>query len=74
MVDSIFQAGLQGVHAGFDRFNTSAHAIAASAGGSSQDLATNLIDINIAQRQIEASIAVIKVADEVLGTLLDEFA
>lgn len=74
MVDSIFQSGLQGVQAGLDQFNTSAHAIATAVGGSVYDLTTNLVDLKLAQRQIESSAAVIKVADEVLGTLLDEFA
>ena len=74
MVDSIFQSGLQGVQTGLGRFNTNAHAIATAIGGSSYDLTSNLVDLKFAQRQIESSVAVIKVADEILGTLLDEFA
>ena len=74
MVDAVFQSGLEGLQTGLNRLSTNAQAIASSSGGNSADLAANLVDLKVAQRQVEASAAVIKVADEIVGSLLDEFA
>ena len=73
-MSAILQAGLQGIQAGLERISTNAHAIATSAGDDPTDLVTNLVEIKEAQIQTKASITAVKVADEVLGTLLDELA
>ena len=74
IMSAIFNAGLQGIQAGLERISTNAHAIATSTDNNTADLAGNLVDLKIAKTQTEASVAVVKVADEILGTLLDELA
>lgn len=73
-MSAIFNAGLQGIQAGLERISSNAHAIATSTGNNPADIVDNLVDIKSAQIQAKASIAVVKVADEVLGSLLDERA
>lgn len=51
-----------------------AHEIASAAkkgGEDTSDLAKSMVDLNVDQRQVEASVKVVQAADEVLGTLLD---
>ena len=73
MIESIFQAGLQGVQNGIDQFGRAAQQIATSSNVSSSD-ATSLVDLKQAQTNVEASAKVIKVADETLGSIIDELA
>lgn len=73
-MSAILNNGLQGIQAGLERISVNAHEIATAVGGNPLDLTRKLVDIKEAQLQTEASIAVVKVADEVLGTLLDELA
>ena len=78
MSDSILQAGLQGVRSGIDQFGRAAGQIAAAANSSSStnsnSIVDSLVEVKQAQRSVETSAAVIKVADETLGSLLDELA
>ncbi len=74
MVDAVFQSGLEGLQTGLNRLKTNAHNIATAIGDKPSDITSSLVDFKIGQRQVESSVAVIKVADEILGTLLDEFA
>ena len=79
MSDSMLQAGLQGVRSGIDQFGRASGQIAtagdsSSLSASSNSIVDNLVEVKQSQRTVEASAAVIKVADEILGTLLDELA
>ena len=74
MVDAVFQSGLEGLQTGLNQLKTNTHNIATAIGDKPSDITSSLVDFKIGQRQVESSVAVIKVADEILGTLLDEFA
>ncbi len=78
MSDSILQAGLQGVQGGLDQFGRAAGQIASASNASSSSNSNNVVDslveVKQAQRTVQASAAVIKVADETLGSLLDALA
>lgn len=71
-VNSILSTGVQGVQAGMQRANRAAGEIA-RAGTSAEggDLATPIVDLKLSELQVKASAAVIKTADEVVGTLID---
>ena len=74
-MDEIFQTGLQGVQAGLNRAQISAHAISTSiVQDHPAEVHGNLLDLKTAERQVYFSAAVLKVADELLGTVLDELA
>lgn len=64
--------GLQGIAAGFDRLDRAAARIAKD--GDSQDLVANIVDLMQAKHQVRTSLAVVKSADEMTGTILDLFA
>ena len=72
MSDSILQAGLQGVQGGVDQFGRASHQVATATTGNS--VTEGLIEVKQAQRTIEVSAAVIKVADQINEYLLDELA
>lgn len=85
MVNNTLAAGLQGVQQGISGMQDAAGRIAragtatAQPGEASQasdngSLAESIIDLRINQRGVEASTAVVRTADEMLGTLLDEKA
>jgi hypothetical protein len=71
-VNSVLSAGVQGVQAGISRANQAAGDIA-RAGTTDQngDLLTPIVDLKISEQQVKASAAVIKSADEMMGTLID---
>ena len=64
--------GLQGLTAGFDRLDRTAAAIARD--GGSDRLAANAVDLLKARHEVRASVAVVRAADEMTGTILDVFA
>ena len=64
--------GLSGIAAGFDRLDNAAARVARD--GAEGDLAGNMIDFMRARHQVRASAAVIRTADETIGTLLDVLA
>lgn len=77
MSDSILQAGLQGVRTGIDQFGRAAGQIASASNSSSSNsssIAESLVEVKQAQQSVAASAAVIKAADETLGSLLDKLA
>lgn len=71
MVGAIDQ-GLSGIAAGFERLDKAASRVARD--GAEGDLAGNMIDLMKARHQVRASAAVIRTADETIGTLLDVLA
>lgn len=73
-ISSILNSGLQGINSGLDNLRKDAQAIASATtqrDENTSDIADSLVDMNINQRNTEASVKVVKAADEVLGTLLD---
>lgn len=71
-VNSVLSTGVQGVQAGLQRASRAAGDIARF-GTTEQDgdLATPIVDLKLSELQVKASAAVIKTADEVVGTLID---
>lgn len=64
-----FASALLGMRASVDRLNATAARIARTA--PLGDLETDMVDLVVAERSFEASVAVAKTADEMTGTLLD---
>jgi hypothetical protein len=71
MVGAIDQ-GLSGIAAGFERLDKAAARVARD--GAEGDLGGNMIDLMKARHQVRVSTAVIRTADETIGTLLDVLA
>lgn len=65
-------AGLRGIDAGFERLDKAAARIARD--GASGDLAGDTVELLRARQEVRASAAVIRTADETIGTLLDVLA
>ena len=78
MSDSILQAGLQGVQSGIDQFGRASGQVAAASNSTTSNTTNSSIEsvvaVKQAQQTVETSAAVIKVADDTLGYLLDEIA
>jgi hypothetical protein len=71
-ISSVLSAGLQGVQAGFGRTNQAAGQIARfGANLTTGDLATPILDLKISEIQVNASASVIKIGDQLLGSLID---
>ena len=73
-ISSISSSGLQGIHQGLDNVRKDAQSIASASTHreeNTQDIAEALVDLNSDARNTEASVKVVKAADEVLGSLLD---
>jgi len=71
---SISSSGLQGIQSGLDNLRRDAQSIASASTQREEntpDIAESLVDLNVNTRNTEASVKVVKAADEVLGTLLD---
>lgn len=64
--------GLRGVTAGLERLDRTAAAIARD--GSGDGLAANAVGLLRAKQDVRASLAVLRAADEMTGTILDVFA
>jgi hypothetical protein len=67
-VDAISQS-LAGVNAGFARLDHTARRVARDGGAGG--LAGNVVDLMRARQDIRANVAVVRVADEMIGSLLD---
>ena len=66
--------GMNGINQGLEQMRQHAHEIASAVkkgDENTKDLAQSMVDLNIDQRQIEASVKVVQAVDEVLGTLFD---
>ena len=64
--------GLRGINDGFDRLDGAAGRIARDGAGG--DLAGNMVDLMRARQDVRANVAVVRTADEMIGSLLDAFA
>lgn len=79
-IESILQTGLQGIQKGTAGVEKAALDIVRSGTDNSvdsvgsSDLTESIVDLQLYERSIEASAQVVKVADEVLGAMLDTFA
>ncbi len=71
---SVMPTGVQGLQAGFGRANQAAGEIARAGTTGGGDLATSMVDLKVSEQQVKASAAVIKTADDMLGTLIDTLA
>ncbi len=65
------QTGIAGINTGLDGMRRNATEIA-SGKTSPADTARALVDLHANQHQAEASVKVVRAADEMLGSLLDE--
>ena len=78
MSDSILHTGVQNIQASLAQFDRASHQIASSQNSTSNNgqnsLDDGLLQVKQAQRSVEVSVAVIKAADETLGSLLNELA
>lgn len=71
---SAISSGLAGIQRGMQQMDRSASAIArmgTTNEGGAGELATNLVDLMQAKNQVKANVAVVKSADDMLGTLID---
>ena len=71
IVSAISQAA-QSLDAAFDRVSRAADRIARN--GADDDLAANVVDMLKARQHVRANVAVVRTADEMIGTLLDVLA
>jgi hypothetical protein len=72
-ISGVPQIALGGIESSLRRLDAAAEKVAAASVRRDEptELATPLVDALVAQRSLEASAAVMKRADDVLGTLLD---
>jgi Flp pilus assembly protein TadG len=72
MIPTISQSGLLGVQRGLQQATDAANKIASSVQDiDTADLATNLVDLKLGEQQVEASAIVLKVDDQIKGSILD---
>ena len=64
--------GMRGINTGFDRLNRAAGRIARDGAGG--DVAGSLVEVMKARHEVRANTAVIRTADETIGTLIDILA
>lgn len=64
--------GLRGIQSGFERLDRAATRVAND--GAAGDLAGNLVEIALATTQVRVNAAVVRAADETIGTLIDVLA
>ena len=65
-----FQFSISAVQAAQGRFNDAA--IRVSQGPTDPDFAANVVDLKVAQREVEATVKVVRAQNEILGYLIDE--
>ncbi len=78
MADSILSTGLQGIQNGVNTANQAARDIVRATtteqdadGEVTADITEAVVDLKVGEIQAKASAAVVRTADEVLGTLVD---
>ena len=69
-------AGMSGVHAGLQQANAAAQDIAQATNKPEADNSLNkvteaVVDLKVSELQVEASAAVVKTADDMMGTLIN---
>jgi hypothetical protein len=72
MVSSIHAAALSGIDARVQSFERAASRIAR--GGPDENLARDLVETMVARTGVAANVAVLRTADEMVGTLIDVVA
>lgn len=73
-MQSVLNAGLQSLQGGQERIERAAGGIAratTAAEDGTTELTQALVELRVAEAQAEAGVAVLRTADEVLGTLID---
>ncbi len=71
-ISGVMANGLVGIRNGMNITDRAGGEIANFASTlESSDLAKNMVDLRIGQRQVELSATVVKAGDEMLGTLID---
>ena len=77
-VNTVLHTGIQGVHKGTEGLEKAANEIVRSGSidgpAGSNNVVESIVDLKLYERSVEASAQVVKMADEVLGTLLDTLA
>lgn len=78
-VNTVIQSGIEGVQRANEGLEKAASEIVRAGSvdgpaGSNSNVIEPIVDLKLYERSIEASSQVVKVADEVLGTLLDTLA
>ena len=76
-VNTALQAGLQGVQHGQAGMVEAANEIAKASSqplSKSSNIVESMVDLKLYEQTVEASLQVVKAADESLGTLLDAMA
>jgi Flp pilus assembly protein TadG len=72
MISSLSQSAVTGIQRGLQQATDAASNIAtADRTIDVADLATNIVDLKLAQQQVEASAMAVKVDDQLRGSLLD---
>lgn len=69
-----FDSGLAGIQKGLNGIQKTASQIAskdAMEASNPKDLAASMVDLKVYTHQVDASAQVVKITDQVLGTLLD---
>jgi hypothetical protein len=74
-MDSIFSIGLSGMQRGLESAERNSERVASAfLQEPTQDLVEPLVALQLDKRQVEASARVVKIGDEMLGTVLDIIA
>jgi hypothetical protein len=74
MIGSISNTALAGIQNGFDGLQKNASLIASKStmeGTNTQSLVEAVVDLKVNVQQVSASMKVLKVSDELIGTILD---
>ena len=74
MISSINNTALAGIQNGFNNLQKNASQIASAStmeGTNTQSLVEAVVDLKVNVQQVSASMEVLKVSDELIGTLLD---
>lgn len=70
-INTVMSLGIQGIQAGFNRSGVAAGRIASDGNIDTERLASSMVDLRSSEIQVKASADVVKVADQMLGTLVD---
>lgn len=76
-IDTSLNLGVQGIQKGMDSLRRDADDIAGTErlnGESPRDVAEPLVNLKQDQLQVQSAAKVVKAADEMIGTLIDEMA
>ncbi len=74
MIGTLNSTALAGIHKGLDELQKNASQIASKStleGGSTQSLAESLVGLRASTQQVEASMKVLQVSDQLIGSLID---